>query len=186
MIPIKHDRLAIGVALMSQRVGFAVLSRERLVTFAVADVGKQRTADGRSLAFRVGLHRRLKTHAVSHLALVPPPVLRQTFAKAAVTVVDELAREHRLNLQTYSRVALRRRGGGTYRRLTSGLLVRYPELRARVRMRTEIPGYRGLTTSHEVPIWALALAISAAEQALADALTPELPLATPDPSSSRL
>jgi len=176
-----HDaphRLAFGVALDNQRVGFAVLDHEQLHAFAVSDVWKgERLAGGRLEYFERSLQRRLALYRPTHIAIVRP-VLPSAYVDRCVERLEQEARRLHAHVVPYSRFELKASklsGGRKYTDLMARLALRHPELRRRFRVRQEIPGYRGILSAHERYNRQLFLAVAAAEQALADDLMQEAP-----------
>ncbi len=173
-----NPRLALGVALDNQRVGFAVLDQECLHAFAVADIWKgERTPDGRLGYFVRALERRLSVYRPTHIAIANP-VLPSALVDRCRDELEEAARRLGGKLTAYGRLELKRSsasGGRRYTDLMARIALRHPELRQRFRVRQEIPGYRGIASAHERYNRQLFLAVAAAEQALADDLVHEVP-----------
>lgn len=172
--PYSHDRQVLGLAPMGQHLGLVVLSHEHLHTFTVLRPFGER-GNPRSLV-DVGdsIVRRIRALQVSGVAFAEPVRANHEFA----AYIDMFAREQGLELVRFDRTALRAARGGTYRELAVHALRTYPELHARIRLPQQAHRHRGMVTSRETPMWALALALAAAEQGLAARLVQELPIPT--------
>ncbi len=173
----------LAVALGNQRIGLAVVTREHLLSFGTLEVWKGRDGPGQLEVFRQSLLRRLLTFEVTDIASVAPALGATAFTTAASELLADLAAARGLPVRRYTRAELKRSsavGARSFHLMALRLADRHPELAHRIRARVEIPGYRGISTPHEQYHRWMFLAVAAGEQALADALISELPLAGPD------
>lgn len=167
-----HDRQVLGLAPMGVHLGLVVLSHEHLHTFTVMRPFGRANARRHPSNVTAAVLVRIRALQVSSIAFAEPVRTNQDFAEH----VEVFAREARLELHRFPRSELRAARGGTYRALAAYALQTYPELQARIRLPHQAHRHRGMVTSREIPMWALALAVSAAEQGLAAKLAQELPV----------
>lgn len=177
---------ALAVALGNQRLGLAVVTRERLLSFATVDVWKAGGHDERLELLRRGILRRLMTFEVTEIVTVAPALAESAFTRAATDLLERFAAARGLpEPRRYTRRELKESevaGARSFHLMALRLANRFPELGHRVRERVERPGYRGIPTAHDEYNRWMFLAVAAGEQALADALTHELPTHAPPDS----